>query len=1282
MKVKEVHSIPWSFAAVYGSPSLTLRRKLFTDLTRQSMGIHEPWLVAGDFNSVTSPDEVSNPDNWHSSRCADFTDWIFQEGLIDLGFLGTKFTWMRGTNQASFRGARLDRGLCNADWKIMFPDSLIEHLPIHNSDHAPLLIRTSPPANTPSPRPFRFNMAWSAHHLFHSFIHQTWNKDIDLELNKSLMAQALTVWNKETFGNISHRKRRLTARLGGIQRRLAEQCSPNLIKLDRKLRNELEDVLYQEELLWFQRSREQWIVSGDCNTHFYHVATSVKNNSSKISKLREDSGNWITDETVIRDHIRCFFADLFRADQAHSVTLPRGRFPPIHDDEWSEVNKPFSPEEIKQALFDMSPCKAPGPDGFSAGFYQQTWQIVGDLIVTFASKFFENGSLPEGSNDTIITLIPKTENPETVRQLRPIGLCNVTYKILTKAMTSRLKNISQKIVGMYQTSFVPGRQITDNILLYQEVLNSFRTKKGAVGWMVWKIDLEKAYDCLSWDFIQDTLEDIGFNQSWRRNILACIRSPRIAIAWNGERSDWFTPGRGIRQGDPISPLLFVFCMERLSHLIEHATSAGQWKGIKLSRQGPLISHLLFADDMVLFGEASSNQAEIMMQCLDSFGNSSGERVNLLKSSIYFSNNTQADVQQAVLDRTGIPRVNDLGRYLGVPSIHGRLKVDTFAGIIDKIRNRLAGWRSKSLSLAGRLVLAQSVLSTIPYYTMQTTLIPKGVIASIERMIRNFLWGAKEGERKCNLVNWNTVTQCKDSGGLGIRRLEEMNISFFAKLGWRLMSGDDSLWAKVFKSKYAISNPNPLTWRPKQNMSNAWKGILRSAPVIHAGSIHQVHNGRNTLFWLDIWIGDRPLRELATYQISELASQLTVADYWSEPDGWKWDILENCLQSATLDAIAATIVCPEGNLQDQVVWREEISGSFSVSSAYELLSKNQNTTKELAWDNIWKLKIPTRIKTFLWLVRHNKVMTNTNRLKRGFTTNDNCWFCTNKAEDIEHVLRTCPKARDIWPHILPEFAPSQNTLPFKEWFDQGLLNIYDGRLPSSSANLFAISVWWIWKWRNDAIFNNHELPLNLKISWIRNQHREIDSAFARASHPSDSLNTPAWKRVTWTIPHGDYTKINIDGSVCPQTHAVGCAGIARDNSGNWIGGFTSNIGSCSPLMAEAWAALRGIQLAKSLNLQHIILESDSKTIVEGITEDTMVNSSVHNLLVACRRELQGIRDWRIAWIAREQNGAADALARIATARPRGVYLIPLPPAEIVSFLEVDYASFPLWRFSVS
>ncbi|MDV3200005.1 MAG: reverse transcriptase domain-containing protein, partial [Candidatus Phytoplasma australasiaticum] len=163
--------------------------------------------------------------------------------------------------------------------------------------------------------------------------------------------------------------------------------------------------------------------------------------------------------------------------------------------------------------------------------------------------------------------------------------------------------------------------------------------------------------------------DVGMNSEWVRNIMACVESPRMRVLWNGKQLDQIVPSRGIRQGDSISPYLFVLCMERLSHIIKEEVSKGKWKGIRLSRYGPLLTHLFFADDLVLFSEASQEQITIISHCLERFSRASGQKVSLRKSQIFFSKNVNREVAKRIIDTTGIPETMNLGKYLGVPTVH-------------------------------------------------------------------------------------------------------------------------------------------------------------------------------------------------------------------------------------------------------------------------------------------------------------------------------------------------------------------------------------------------------------------------------------------------------------------------------------------------------------------------------------------------------------------------------------------------------------------------------------
>ena len=201
---------------------------------------------------------------------------------------------------------------------------------------------------------------------------------------------------------------------------------------------------------------------------------------------------------------------------------------------------------------------------------------------------FETCHFSNELHTTLLVLIPKNERSESIKQFRPISLCNVVYKILTKVLVNRLKNCIGKLVNPLQASFVPGRHAADNIIMAQEMVHNIRRSKAINGGMMMKLDLEKAYDRVNWDFLMETLELFGFPNESLRLIKSCISTSTIAVLWNGEMTEPFCPSRGLRQGDPLSPYLFVLYLERLSRLVTRAVELNRWKPFEVCRGGLVI----------------------------------------------------------------------------------------------------------------------------------------------------------------------------------------------------------------------------------------------------------------------------------------------------------------------------------------------------------------------------------------------------------------------------------------------------------------------------------------------------------------------------------------------------------------------------------------------------------------------------------------------------------------------------------------------------------------------
>jgi hypothetical protein len=318
-----------------------------------------------------------------------------------------------------------------------------------------------------------------------------------------------------------------------------------------------------------------------------------------------------------------------------------------------DLSEALTNDEIKNAVFSMGPWKAPGPDGFPAGFYQKSWEIVGSTICEFVRKIWTDPQEIGVVNKTDICLIPKVQYPETVAQFRPISLCNTNYKIVSKVIVGRLKACIPLLVSPFQTGFVPGRNIHENIVVAKEMIHTMNRMKSKKGAFAIKVDLSKAYDKISWECIWRILCEIRLPTQLINLIMHSITSVETNVKWNGARGEFFKPQRGIRQGDPISPYLFVLCMDKLSHLIIHAVNSGKWRGIKAGREGPMVSHLMFADDLLLFGEATEKQMQCVLDNLNQFCNLSGQEVSYEKTSILFSKNVRRSMRDKLINMSGM-----------------------------------------------------------------------------------------------------------------------------------------------------------------------------------------------------------------------------------------------------------------------------------------------------------------------------------------------------------------------------------------------------------------------------------------------------------------------------------------------------------------------------------------------------------------------------------------------------------------------------------------------------
>lgn len=250
-------------------------------------------------------------------------------------------------------------------------------------------------------------------------------------------------------------------------------------------------------------------------------------------------------------------------------------------------------EEVKAVVFDLGALKAPGPDGFSGSFYQAYWEIVKEIIVSATSQSWTSAKMSPHINCTYLALIPKVDNPEVASQFRPIALCNFGYKILTKIISNKLKLFMPDLITENQSAFVSGRQIQDNILVAHKCFHRLKMLRTGTEGELALLDMNKAYDRVDWQFLEKVLLKMGFQRNWVRIVMDCASSVSMALIINGSPGKRFQHTRGLRQGDPLSPFLFLFINDVLSSMINKMCDQNLLDAVRITENGPLVSHLFF-----------------------------------------------------------------------------------------------------------------------------------------------------------------------------------------------------------------------------------------------------------------------------------------------------------------------------------------------------------------------------------------------------------------------------------------------------------------------------------------------------------------------------------------------------------------------------------------------------------------------------------------------------------------------------------------------------------------
>lgn len=871
---------------VYAPQNITCKKELWGRIeTEMQSDPDAAWVVCGDFNEVRAADERKGS-TFDPRGARLFNDFITKAGLLDLKLGGRKYTWMSADCK---KLSKLDRFLVNSGFVDVWPSVSSMALPRCFSDHCPILLDSK--GLDFGPTPFKMFNSWMSNSDFIALINERWNdarpeyqtfsKIEKLSRKLRYMKSLIKDWNatkrKANDEEFNTLKRKICtidtlAEISSIDEEVAQERGEYMTRLNELLAEKVSDIK--------QKAKIRWLADGDENTRYFH---GIVNNNLKKNRIHglNISGSWETDPEKLKEAARDFFEKKFQDSNPVRPSITSHFFKKISDSQRVWLEEPFSEQEVKEAVWNCGYNKAPGPDGFTLEFVRKFWDVVKTDFLE-AIKFFEsNHRINPGSNSSFITLIPKVSDPLTLGDYRPINLIGCINKVISKVLAERLKAVLNTVISNTQTAFIKGRSILDGPLMVNELITWAKRIKKKM--LLFKVDFAKAFDSLNWNYLDNVLMQMGFGEKWRAWMKGCTSTAKVSVLINGAPSKEFTMGKGVRQGDPLAPFLFIVAAEGLAVLMKEAQRSNIFHGIRLRNMEEDISIFQFADDAIFVGDWSSNNVKNLIRILNCFELCSGLKINLSKCRIMGVSVSSEEVTRAA-NRLNCKEETFPFRYLGLP-VGGNMKVAKhWQPLLDKCRAKLSLWKAKTLSFGGRLCLCKSVLGTLGNYYFSLYKAPIKVINQLEGIRRRFFWGGSSDTKKICWMAWDKVLRSKHCGGLGIGSLRALNLSMLVKWHWRDKTELEALWKGVVHGCKGRHGPQPGTWR----------------------SITQV---------------DDDLREIGINISSHMKQN-------ENDDGWVWELEESKIYSVrSLRTLIDGIVLPTADTETE--WIKWIPGKANI-----------------------------------------------------------------------------------------------------------------------------------------------------------------------------------------------------------------------------------------------------------------------------------------------------------------------------------------------------------------
>ncbi|KAJ0585981.1 putative RNA-directed DNA polymerase [Helianthus annuus] len=837
---------------------------------------------------------------------------------------------------------------------------------------------------------------------------------------------------------------------------------------------------------------------GDENTSFFHAVVNSHKARNRINGLWIE-GSWISDANVIKEKFMLAFKEKFKEPINSRPRMGMDGFKRLNERESSSLIEHFKEDEVRNAIWECGGDKAPGPDGITFSLIKMYWEELKPGIMDVMQQFFIHGSLHHSCSSSFIALIPKVTDPMVFSDFRPISLVGVINKIISKVLAIRMKNVLNSVVSCSQSAFISGRNIIDGPLIINEIVGW--AKKAKKEMFIFKADIEKAYDTLNWKFLISILAHMGFPPKWRNWVMGILFTGRGSILVNGAPTGEFQYKRGLRQGDPLSPFLFIVAMEALHVMMTKAKEEGIFSGVKLPGENLMITHLLYADDSIFVGEWEENNMKNLKRILRCFNLISGLKINPSKSQLFGVGLEEEEITM-MAETLGFKPGKFPFTYLGLKVGANMNRVNSWKEVIDTFNRRLSSWKAKLLSFAGRVILLKAVLGSLPNYYLSLYKCPITVIKVLEGIRRKFLWGGCNSNKKMRWVKWEKIVAAKKFGGLGVGCIRDLNLALLVKWWWRLKTEPQQLWAKVINAIH--KNKRRISMVPlRKDQTGIWKTIvetrkdlLKRGVEIEKHLISKIGSGDKTLFWIDIWVGEIPLRDKfpLLYQLAK-DKRVNVKDCYKQINGgilwdWAW------LKTPSTDTEKLQMELMQGILNqarvstasDRWIWKGEDNLDFSVKNVRSTLSRSIDLN-EPADDFFWNNWAAQKCSMFVWRAIKGKIPTATKLKERGVPIlTEICKVCNMEEETPDHVLVNCRVAEIVWEQVNTwvKATLARKPVTLEEVF-KTLNNANWPKVRKKAVHaIYLLTSWVIWRNRNEILFRARDGEVYKMIEEIKEE----------------------------------------------------------------------------------------------------------------------------------------------------------------------------------------------------